>query len=109
MILNNCTYEEVLNLIINGHSYRYISETFGISTTTVFNTSKRFKKTGSPYPSLNQRPIYDPMIQEVQSFINDALCMRRVSHNIHKRKKCLSDALKQPFQKESALYDARKR
>ncbi|WP_214680685.1 hypothetical protein, partial [Escherichia coli] len=29
--------------------------------------------------------------------------------NIHKRKKCLSDALKQPFQKESALYDARKR
>ncbi|MGK3570689.1 hypothetical protein ACSLPB_29455, partial [Escherichia coli] len=23
--------------------------------------------------------------------------------NIHKRKKCLSDALKQPFQKESAL------
>ncbi|MCG2921357.1 hypothetical protein KZ305_24990, partial [Escherichia coli] len=29
--------------------------------------------------------------------------------NIHKRKKCLSDALNQPFQKESALYDARKR
>ncbi|MGM3151105.1 hypothetical protein, partial [Escherichia coli] len=29
--------------------------------------------------------------------------------NIHKRKKCLSDALKQPFQKESALHDARKR
>ncbi|HFM0979372.1 TPA: hypothetical protein ACG6CG_004604, partial [Escherichia coli] len=29
--------------------------------------------------------------------------------NIHKRKKCLSDALKQPFQKESALYDARQR
>ncbi|MGK3295920.1 replication initiation protein, partial [Escherichia coli] len=27
--------------------------------------------------------------------------------NIHKRKKCLSDAIKQPFQKESALYDAR--
>ncbi|MDD3050915.1 MAG: hypothetical protein PHR06_07175 [Candidatus Cloacimonetes bacterium] len=87
MILNNCTYEEVLNLIINGHSYRYISETFGISTTTVFNTSKRFKKTGSPYPSLNQRPIYDPMIQEVQNFINEALCMQRVSHNIYKRKK----------------------
>lgn len=86
MILNNCTYEEVLNLIINGHSYRYISDTFGISTTTVFNTSKRFKKTGSPYPSLNQRPIYDPMIQEVQNFINEALCMRRASHNIHKRK-----------------------
>ncbi|MGK3681326.1 hypothetical protein, partial [Escherichia coli] len=24
--------------------------------------------------------------------------------NIHKRKKCLSDALKQPFQKESAFF-----
>ncbi len=55
MILNNCTYEEVLNLIINGHSYRYISDTFGISTTTVFNMSKRFKKSGSPYPPCHQK------------------------------------------------------
>lgn len=59
-------YIEIHQLIMNGYSYREISNEVNISKNTPGALIKRFNNTGSIYPSINKASIYDPIIDELR-------------------------------------------
>ncbi|GAB4074291.1 hypothetical protein GCM10028778_17940 [Barrientosiimonas marina] len=82
MTLNDATYREILDFILNGKPYREIAETVGVSKNTVTDLIKRLKDTGSIFPSAAKTSIYDPVIKEIQEHIDHLLRLRKSTYNI---------------------------
>lgn len=79
MILEDITYENILNFVLNGKTYREITDNLDISKNTVTNMMKRLTKTGSIHPLQKRASIYDPVINEIQELILGYLQIKKMS------------------------------
>lgn len=87
MTLEDQKYLDILNLIMNGKHYREIAKMESVSKNTVSHMIKRLKTTGSIYPSISKKSIYDPFIKEIQERIFYYLSLRKTTYNkFHKIK-----------------------
>lgn len=83
-------YIEIHELIMNGYSYREISNEINISKNTPGALIKRFNNTGSILPSLSRASIYDPIINQLGERINLYLLSKRRTYNSWKKQKLSS-------------------
>lgn len=93
MHLSKEKYIKIHELIMNGYSYREISNEINISKNTPGALIKRFNKTGSIFPSLNRASIYDPIIDELRERINLYLLSKRRTYNSWKKKNLSSEEI----------------
>ncbi|NLC66586.1 MAG: IS21 family transposase [Clostridium sp.] len=93
MQLEKEKYTKIHELIIDGYSYREISNEMDISKNTPGALIKRFRNTGSIYPSINRASIYDPIINELRERISLYLLTRRRTYNSWKKQKLSSDEI----------------
>ena len=86
-------YIKIHELIMNGYSYREISDKVDISKNTPTALMKRLNKTGSIFPSLSRASIYDPIIDQLRERIKIYLLSKRNTYNSRKKQKLSSDEI----------------
>lgn len=79
MILDDSTYESILQFVLKGKPYREIADTLDISKNTVTNSIKRFSTTGNTKPLKRRASIYDPVINQIQDQILGYLQVKKMS------------------------------
>lgn len=86
MTLEKPQYFEILDLILNGKSYREVSGMMDISKNTPYNLIKRLRTTGSILPATTKVSPYDPIIRAISERIHYYLLLKKNSYNRKKVK-----------------------
>lgn len=79
MILEDYTYESILQFVLKGTPYREIANILQVSKNTVTDLVNRLVNTGSIFPLQNRVSIYDPVINDIQEHILGYLQIKKMS------------------------------